>query len=87
MLEITATLLLIIWALGLFSGSALGAAAYVLPMLALTAIVLRVYDSARSKAHAKARPRMVHTAAAHSPQSVPPAGASDGGGERHAEAA
>jgi hypothetical protein len=54
MLEITAALTMILWTLGLFSGSALGAAVYVLPIVALTALGLRVYESLRGRAHEKA---------------------------------
>lgn len=51
MLEITAALTLMLWTLGLFSGSVLGAAFYVLPVVALTALGLRVYESLRNHAH------------------------------------
>lgn len=84
MLEITAALLLIVWALGLFSGSALGAAAYILPMVALTAIVLRIHDGTRRKASATARPQIVHDAA---PRGEQPAVASHARREQHARAA
>jgi hypothetical protein len=68
MLEITAALTMILWTLGLFSGSALGAAVYVLPIVALTALGLRVYESLRSNAHEKAAPPTPEIAPARSAQ-------------------
>lgn len=48
---------MLVWTLGLFSGSALGAAIYVLPIVALTAIGLRVYDSVRNTIPEHSLPR------------------------------
>lgn len=52
MLEIIAAFLLIFWSLGLISGAAVSSAIHILPLVALIAIVLRVYDSVSSRAHA-----------------------------------
>lgn len=69
MLEITAALTMILWTLGLASGSALGAAVYVLPVIALTALGLRLYECLRNKAHET----KAHETAAPAEQETAPA--------------
>lgn len=70
MLEITAALTMILWTLGLASGSALGAAVYVLPIIALTALGLRLYESLRGNAHENAAPPTSEIAPARSAQTA-----------------
>lgn len=71
MLEIIAALTMLFWTLGLFSGAALGAAVYVLPLVAVTAIGLRVYDSVHNRTPEHSLPRKPASTPAHSPQPVP----------------
>ena len=61
MLEIIAAFLLIFWSLGLISGVAVSSAVHILPVIALTAIVLKVYDIARSRTreHVRAQHQQV----------------------------
>lgn len=60
MLEIVATFSLIFWALGLISGVAVGSTIHVLPLIALTAIVLRLYEATRARADEAPRVAPVH---------------------------